>query len=324
MYEQHDTLPYKLRFLIVAILLIGNLFLVSLLLSTIGTSGTASPEDTTAPPASMRAASQYNDPNVVAGGLTEMANEISRTAGSASYVMADIFQSGTSATASAGKLTVQGGKLVGGLVQSGLTASVRSMANKIIFIIRIPINIFGFVSGTSVVRAAIQPADNTPVPIIGPYSPAMAASTAIAPAQPASQPHTHDQTAPAWPIHGQVTTLFGVPHWPWQPTHTGLDISSGQRSGVTPVKPFRPGQVIETVRSYSGLGNYVTIDHGGGLTSVYAHLYSIAVQTGQAVDKNSLLGTEGSTGASTGTHLHFEIRQNGQPVDPRHYVSGRP
>jgi murein DD-endopeptidase MepM/ murein hydrolase activator NlpD len=68
----------------------------------------------------------------------------------------------------------------------------------------------------------------------------------------------------------------------------------------------------------------LVIDHGGGLSSVYGHLYSISVKAGQMVDTNTVLGYEGSTGASTGTHLHFEIRVNGQPEDPKKFIPGLP
>ena len=115
-----------------------------------------------------------------------------------------------------------------------------------------------------------------------------------------------------------------MPHWPYQPTHTGLDISDGQPAGRSEIKPFRPGHVIDIVRSNSGLGNHVIIDHGDGITSVYGHLASIVAVIGQAVDKTTVLGFEGSSGASTGTHLHFEIRVDGQARDPLQFIPGRP
>jgi murein DD-endopeptidase MepM/ murein hydrolase activator NlpD len=72
------------------------------------------------------------------------------------------------------------------------------------------------------------------------------------------------------------------------------------------------------------LGNHVIVDHGNGVTSVYAHLHSISVQVGQDVTLDTTLGLEGSTGASTGTHLHFEIRVNGQAANPQQFISGQP
>lgn len=129
---------------------------------------------------------------------------------------------------------------------------------------------------------------------------------------------------PAWPLHGKITTEFGEPHSPWQRTHTGIDISSGQRAGVAPVVAFRSGTVSKTVRSYSGYGNHVVIDHGNGLSSLYGHLASIAVSEGQVVKAGDTVGYEGSTGASTGTHLHFEVLLHGQPINPHGQVLGTP
>jgi murein DD-endopeptidase MepM/ murein hydrolase activator NlpD len=82
--------------------------------------------------------------------------------------------------------------------------------------------------------------------------------------------------------------------------------------------------VIVVIRSNSGFGNHVIVDHGNGLTSLYGHMYATAVQVGQVVDKNTVLGYEGTTGASTGVHVHFEIDLNSQPVNPHLYVTGHP
>ncbi|MDB5182166.1 MAG: putative peptidase [Candidatus Saccharibacteria bacterium] len=127
-----------------------------------------------------------------------------------------------------------------------------------------------------------------------------------------------------WPLHGKVTTEFGTPHRPWQPTHTGIDISSAQRSGSAAIVAFRDGTVAQVVRSSSGLGNHVVVDHGNGITSVYGHLYSSNVVEGQRVRAGDSIGREGSTGASTGTHLHFEIWENNIPKSPRRYIEGTP
>lgn len=130
--------------------------------------------------------------------------------------------------------------------------------------------------------------------------------------------------APKWPIAGRVTTEFGVPHRPWQRTHSGMDISSGKASGTTAVHAFKGGTVSSVVRSYTDLGNHVVVDHGEGISSVYGHLYSVRVTPGQKVTNSDILGYEGSTGMSTGTHLHFEIRQNGTAVNPRRFLTGNP
>jgi murein DD-endopeptidase MepM/ murein hydrolase activator NlpD len=131
-------------------------------------------------------------------------------------------------------------------------------------------------------------------------------------------------SASIWPIHGKVTTEFGVFHEPWQATHTGLDISSAKPAGVTPVAAFHAGTVIQVIHSSVSYGNHVVIDHGGGLTSLYGHMADTTVSVGQQVNAGDIIGHEGSTGASTGPHVHFETDINGTPVSPRRYVTGNP
>jgi murein DD-endopeptidase MepM/ murein hydrolase activator NlpD len=171
------------------------------------------------------------------------------------------------------------------------------------------------------------------VPIIDPNSPELVAARKALPAtQPAPAAAAAAPAAPevpqassvvAWPLHGTITTLFGVPELPYQAIHTGLDISDGKRPGTTPIKAFRQGKVLQTLTT-GGLGNHVIVDHGNGVTSVYGHLNSISVQVGQTVDTTTILGYEGTTGVSTGSHLHFEIRVNGQATDPHQFISGQP
>lgn len=130
-------------------------------------------------------------------------------------------------------------------------------------------------------------------------------------------------TQTVWPIHGRITTEFGVYHEPYQKTHTGIDISDGKPSGTSAVTVFRSGTVLQVSHS-GGYGNHVIVDHGNGLTSLYGHLYSISVVVGQHVNPGDTLGYEGSTGDSTGPHVHFEIRLNNQPVNPHLYETGNP
>lgn len=97
--------------------------------------------------------------------------------------------------------------------------------------------------------------------------------------------------------------------------HTGVDLVG---SGSKHIYPVNDGTVAWTKSSNSGYGNHLLINHGGGIWSLYAHLSKIYVKQGQSVNKNTILGVEGSTGNSTGSHLHLEIRQSatGSQVNP--------
>ncbi|MBI3559289.1 M23 family metallopeptidase [Candidatus Gottesmanbacteria bacterium] len=101
--------------------------------------------------------------------------------------------------------------------------------------------------------------------------------------------------------------------------HSGADLVA--QTG-TPVKPIMAGTVKETNRWYFGFGNHVIIDHGAGLESIYGHLSKINVEAGQKVTLNTVIGEVGSTGFSTGPHLHLEIHQNGNLVNPADMVPG--
>ena len=109
--------------------------------------------------------------------------------------------------------------------------------------------------------------------------------------------------------------------------HKGVDICNvGFTSSVFATKS---GKVILASSprqgSYyggSGYGNYVVVDHGGGVTTLYAHLSTVSVSEGQMVSQGTVLGITGSTGASTGPHLHYEVRINGVYQDPLNYLAG--
>jgi len=111
-----------------------------------------------------------------------------------------------------------------------------------------------------------------------------------------------------WPVSGAVTSPFG---WRWGRLHEGIDI--GVPYG-TPIRAAASGTVIYCGWE-SGYGNLTVIDHGGALATAYAHQSSILVACGQQVTQGDVIGYVGSTGHSTGTHLHFEVRVNGIPVD---------
>lgn len=120
-----------------------------------------------------------------------------------------------------------------------------------------------------------------------------------------------------WPLHGTVTSEYGPR---WGGFHPGIDIADPTG---TPIHAANGGQVIYAGWE-SGYGNFVLIDHGGGIVTGYAHQSQIAVAQGQSVSQGQVIGYVGSTGDSTGPHLHFETRVNGSPQNPRDYVSGGP
>jgi N-acetylmuramoyl-L-alanine amidase len=102
-------------------------------------------------------------------------------------------------------------------------------------------------------------------------------------------------------------------------THKGIDLSTG--NNTPPIKAAKGGKVLMARYGWNdGYGNYVKIDHGNGLETRYAHLSSINVQPGQNVSAGTHIGNVGTTGNSTGNHLHFEIRVNGVPKNPRNYI----
>jgi murein DD-endopeptidase MepM/ murein hydrolase activator NlpD len=115
-----------------------------------------------------------------------------------------------------------------------------------------------------------------------------------------------------WPVSGPVTSGFGPR---WGSFHEGIDISA---ACGTPIRAAASGQVIYG-GWMDGYGNIVVIDHGGGLATAYAHQSAIYVSSG-SVSQGQTIGAVGSTGHSTGCHLHFEVRVNGTPVDPLGYL----
>lgn len=116
-----------------------------------------------------------------------------------------------------------------------------------------------------------------------------------------------------WPAQGQLTSLFGTR---WGRMHTGIDIANLKG---TPIYAADSGTVIYSARK-SGYGNLIIIYHGDGRETYYGHLSAYAASSGDAVEKGQLVGYMGSTGNSTGNHLHFEIRINGTPQNPLNYL----
>jgi murein DD-endopeptidase MepM/ murein hydrolase activator NlpD len=130
------------------------------------------------------------------------------------------------------------------------------------------------------------------------------------------------------PTAGTVTSGYG---FRWGTRHAGVDIA-GSRD--TPVYAAADGAVVTAACTSAycdrdgnlglgGYGNLVELDHGGGVTTRYAHLSAYTVASGQPVRAGALLGYQGSTGNSTGVHLHFEVRVDGAPVDPVPWLADR-
>jgi len=116
-----------------------------------------------------------------------------------------------------------------------------------------------------------------------------------------------------WPVNGPVTSGFGMR---WGRMHTGIDIAVPTG---TPVHASAAGTVVYA-SWMSGYGFLVAIDHGNGLATAYAHNSSLLVGVGQHVAQGEVISLSGSTGHSTGPHVHFEVRVNGVPVDPLQYL----
>ncbi len=99
--------------------------------------------------------------------------------------------------------------------------------------------------------------------------------------------------------------------------HSGIDLAA--RRG-TPVHATGKGKVIYAKMSYGGYGNLIKIDHGDGLITKYAHLYEIKIKKGDIVERGQLIGKVGTTGRSTGPHLHYEVNVHGKAVNPIRYM----
>ncbi len=121
------------------------------------------------------------------------------------------------------------------------------------------------------------------------------------------------------PVPGRADSFFGPRVHPIYGTvkmHNGLDMDGPMGQ---PIVAFASGRVI-FAGVKGGYGNAVMIDHGGGMVTLYAHQSRLAVKVGQRVEGGQVIGYVGSTGLSTGPHLHFEVRIDGRPVDPMKYL----
>jgi len=122
-----------------------------------------------------------------------------------------------------------------------------------------------------------------------------------------------------WPVNGRISSGFGSrkdPVFPKERFHAGLDLATNY--GVN-IKAAAKGTVTLS-EWYGEYGYAVIIDHGNGIMTVYGHTSKLLVKKGQSVNKGDIIALVGSSGKSTGSHLHFEIRVNGTPVDPLKYL----
>jgi murein DD-endopeptidase MepM/ murein hydrolase activator NlpD len=126
-------------------------------------------------------------------------------------------------------------------------------------------------------------------------------------------------TPSIWPVRGWVSSRFGHRISPFtgrDTMHGGIDISAPMQTAV--VAPA--GGTVIAAHFEAGLGNTVLLSHGYGLRTTYGHLAKSTVKAGQTVMRNQIIGWVGSTGLSTGPHLHYEVEQNGVGVDPLKYI----
>ena len=156
------------------------------------------------------------------------------------------------------------------------------------------------------------------VPAAPPATDSLSGAPPSAPAVP-GPPVAAALPAPApsgliWPVHGPVAQEFG------HNGHPGIDIDAPY---ATPIHAAGNGVVIWAGWE-GGYGNFVLIDHGNGLVTGYGHQSRIAVTRGQTVTQGDVIGYEGSTGYSTGPHVHFEVRINNVPHNPRLFIPGSP
>jgi len=120
-----------------------------------------------------------------------------------------------------------------------------------------------------------------------------------------------------WPTVGGYISSYMGPRWGRQ--HNGIDIARTDRSTSPPIYAA-DGGVVESAKYDGAYGNKIVINHNNGMKTVYAHLSSMSVSAGQNVSKGSTIGVMGTTGSSTGIHLHLEVYENGSLKDPMNFL----
>ena len=136
-----------------------------------------------------------------------------------------------------------------------------------------------------------------------------------------SEPAPPDPPPIMWPADGPLTGWYGERRGLHR--HPGLDIDGGTGDPVVAAAGGRVVSAGPSPAGYAGYGTMVIVAHGDGLTTIYAHLSAVGVRAGADVVPGQRIGSIGSTGSSTGSHLHFELRRGGVAVDPKAWLPGR-
>lgn len=127
------------------------------------------------------------------------------------------------------------------------------------------------------------------------------------------------ESQPVWPLKPTISSKFGMRKDPFTSEtrfHSGVDIAAERG---TEIKAAMSGKVVMSCKM-PDYGNVVAVDHGKGIVTVYAHNEKNLVKLGDQVEKGDIIGRVGSTGRSTGPHLHFEVRKNGAKIDPMEFM----
>ncbi len=128
-----------------------------------------------------------------------------------------------------------------------------------------------------------------------------------------------NNTLPVWPLNARISSSFGWRKDPFtdkRKFHEGVDLAAKEG---TDVKAIMAGKV-QITDNQDGYGNVIVLDHGNGITTLYAHNSDILVKSGDWVQKGSTIAKVGSTGRSTGPHLHLEVRKDGKKLDPEQFL----
>ncbi len=138
------------------------------------------------------------------------------------------------------------------------------------------------------------------------------------------EPEATVLSAPDQPISTEINAQYPVPVVKFNQSfnffHPGVDLDGVKGD---PIRPIMKGRIIARQFSRWAYGNAVVIEHEGGLQSLYGHLSKIYVFEGDEVDTRTIIGEMGSTGRSTGDHLHLEVHKNGRPINPRVFLGNR-